>query len=135
MKPRHFLAQIDDPAIQAAIQRAEIKTTGKIRVYVSHHDVADPLPVAQKHFTRLGMDHTPHRNGVLIFVAPESHKFAVVGDKAVHEKCGDEFWSSVAGEMIEFFKQEQWTAALTHGIAKAGHLLAEHFPAAPHAAK
>ncbi|MGA2229428.1 MAG: TPM domain-containing protein [Tepidisphaeraceae bacterium] len=135
MNRRHFLAQIDDPAIQAAIQKAEISTTGKIHVYVCHHDVADPLLIAQQHFSRLGMDRTPHRNAVLIFVAPESHKFAIIGDKAVHEKCGDEFWSRVAGEMVEYFKKDQWTAALTHGIRKAGQLLSEHFPARTHAAK
>ena len=135
MKRRHFFAQIDDPAIQAAIQKAEISTTGKIHVYVCHHGVVDALPIAQQHFSRLGMDRTPQRNAVLIFVAPESHKFAVIGDKAVHEKCGDEFWSRVAAEMVEYFKKDQWTAALTHGISKAGQLLSEHFPAGTRASK
>jgi uncharacterized membrane protein len=129
MKPRHFLSKIDDQAIHAAIRQSEKSTTGQIRVLVSHHQVTDPVAVAQKHFIHLGLNHTPHRNAVLIFVAPRSHKFAIIGDTAVHEKCGDEFWTRVAAEMVEYFKQEQWTTALTHGITKAGELLAEHFPA------
>ena len=35
------------------------------------------------------MHKTRERNAVLIFVAPRAHKFAVVGDKAIHEKCGE----------------------------------------------
>lgn len=128
MKLRDFFSAIDDDAIVAAIGQAEQKTSGQIRVFVSHHKVADPVPAAQKHFTRLGMERTRHRNGVLIFVAPKSHTFAIIGDRAVHEKCGNEFWTRVAADMRDYFKMGQWTQAVTHGIAKAGELLAEHFP-------
>jgi uncharacterized membrane protein len=129
MKLRDFISSINDKAVVAAIGEAEKKTSGEIRVFVSHHKVPDPVAAAQKQFMRLGMEQTKHRNAVLIFVAPKSRNFAIIGDKAVHEKCGDGFWTAVAAEMTEHFKQRQWTAALTHGIAKAGKLLAEHFPA------
>jgi len=131
MKLRDFISAINDKAVVAAIGEAERKTSGEIRVFVSHHKIAVPTDAAQKQFLRLGMDQTKHRNAVLIFVAPKSRNFAIIGDKAVHEKCGDGFWTAVAAEMTEYFKQRQWTQAITHGIAKAGRLLAEHFPAAP----
>lgn len=128
MKLVHFISKVDDDAVAAAIKEAESKSTGHIRVLVSHRKVTDPIERAQKHFLTHGLARTPHRNGVLIFVAPRTHKFAIIGDQAVHEKCGEEFWAKVAGEMTERFKNEQWTEALLHGINKAGQLLAEHFP-------
>ncbi|MEI9960475.1 MAG: hypothetical protein WDM76_04875 [Limisphaerales bacterium] len=48
--------------------------------------MADSVAVAQKEFIRLGMAKSPERNGVLIFVAPRTHKFAVIGDVGVHAK-------------------------------------------------
>jgi uncharacterized membrane protein len=131
MKLKHFLSVIDDDAVVAAIGAAEVKTSGQIRVFVSHHKIPAPVPAAQKHFVQMGMEQTRQRNGVLIFVAPKSHTFAIIGDKAVHEKCGNEFWTRVAAEMRDYFKMGQWTQAVTHGIAKAGELLAEHFSKEP----
>ena len=131
MKPGDFLTQLDDAAVVLAIQQAETKTSGEIRVFVSHRAVADPVAAAQKHFHKLRMNRTRDRNGVLIFVAPRSQKFAIFGDLGVHEKCGNVFWSQVALEMTERFKKSEWTSAVTHAIGKAGELLAEHFPRRP----
>jgi uncharacterized membrane protein len=77
---------------------------------------------------RLGMTKTAARSGVLIFVAPASRTFAVIGDTAVHEKCGDGFWQELATAMTEHFKSGDFTPGLVHGIARAGALLAEHVP-------
>ena len=76
------------------------------------------------------MTQTRHRNGVLIFLAPRSRTFAVIGDTGVHEKCGDSFWRELADAMSEYFKRGDFTAGLVHGIERAGALLAEHFPPA-----
>jgi uncharacterized membrane protein len=135
MKFRHFLAKIDEKAVVNALREAEPKSSGHIRVFVSHHKVADPIAAATKRFAHLHLDQSRHRNAVLIFVAPKTHKFAIIGDTAVHEKCGEEFWTKVAGEMSEYFKQDKLTEAITHGIAKAGELLGEHFPRAQMDAK
>jgi uncharacterized membrane protein len=77
------------------------------------------------------MDQTKHRNAVLFFVAPASHTFAVIGDEAVHQQCGDAFWQELAGAMTGHFKRGEFTAGLLHGVARAGALLAEHFPRQP----
>jgi uncharacterized membrane protein len=131
MKPRHFLKQLEHDRIVAAIADAEKKTSGEIRVLVSHRDVDDPVAAAGKEFQRLGLQNTRHRNAVLIFVAPRSHRFAVIGDQAVHEKCGDAFWTELTGAMAGHFKQGNFTEGLLHGIARAGELLAAHFPRGP----
>jgi uncharacterized membrane protein len=128
MKLQDFFSGIDEKAIVAAIGEAEKRTSGQIRVFVSHHKVQDAVAAAQKHFLRLGMDQTRHRNAVLLFVAPRSHQFAIIGDQGVHEKCGEEFWTRVAGEMSGRFKESRWTEAIVHGVNAAGAALAEHFP-------
>ena len=132
MKPRQFLDQLSDDAIVAAIQAAEAKTSGEIRVFVSHRKISDPVAAAQKRFMKMKMDRTRDRNGVLIFVAPASQNFAIIGDSAVHARCGDAFWTAVASEMSDHFRRSAMTEGIVHAIHKAGELLAEHFPRRPH---
>ena len=128
MHPKEFKTHLRHDHVVEAIREAEKKTTGEIRVVVSHKHIEAPVTEAQKEFLRLGMANSPHHNGVLIFVAPRSHKFAVIGDKAVHEKCGDEFWQKLAEAMTVYFRKSEFTEGIIHGIKKAGELLAEHFP-------
>jgi len=128
MHPREFKKHLRHETVVSAIREAEQKTSGEIRVLVSHKHVEAPVLEAQKEFMRLGMDKSPQRNGVLIFVAPRAHKFAVIGDKAVHEKCGDEFWQKLAESMTGYFRKSEFTEGIIHGVKKAGELLAEHFP-------
>jgi uncharacterized membrane protein len=71
---------------------------------------------------------TRERNAVLIFVAPRAHKFAVVGDKAIHEKCGKQFWQHVVEGMRVHFRNEKFSRALTETIDEVGKVLATHFP-------
>lgn len=129
MKTKHLFSQLDHDRISAAIVEAEKHTSGEIRVYVSHHKVRDPRHAGARQFLKLGMDKTKHRNAVLIFMAPESQNFAILGDVAVHTKCGDAFWEDVAAAMREHFRQQKFTEGIVHGISAAGKLLARHFPA------
>jgi uncharacterized membrane protein len=131
MKHQDFLAQLGHDQIVAAIQQAEKKTSGELRVFISHKVVDDPVRTAQRHFIRMGMEKTRERNGVLLFVAPRSRKFAVIGDLAVHARCGDNFWTRLSAEMSGYFRRAEFTNGIVHGIRKAGDLLAEHFPRRP----
>ncbi|MDB6170363.1 MAG: hypothetical protein JWM88_3227 [Verrucomicrobia bacterium] len=125
------LPKVDHAQVVAAITAAELRTSGEIRVLVAREKAPDPVASAKWHFERLGMTKTRHRNGVLIFLSPASRTFAVIGDTAVHEKCGDAFWRLLAAAMESHFKKGDFTAGLVHGIERAGALLAEHFPRSP----
>ena len=129
MKTKDLFTKLDHDRITAAIQKVEKHTSGEIRVYVSHRKVSDPRHAAAHQFVKLGMGKTKHRNAVLIFIAPESQNFAILGDTAVHAQCGETFWESVAGAMRELFRQGKFTEGIVHGIDTAGRLLAQHFPA------
>ncbi len=131
MKTHHFLKQLEHDRIVSAIADTGEKTSGEIRVLISHRKVDDPVAAAGKAFQRLGLQNTRQRNAVLIFVAPRSHRFAVIGDQAVHEKCGASFWTELTAAMSGYFKQGQFTEGLLHGIARASERLATHFPRDP----
>jgi uncharacterized membrane protein len=128
MKAREFFSQLQRDAIVKAIGEAESKTCGEIRVFVSRKEPEDAVMAAQKVFHHLGMEKTRERNSVLLFVALRVRKFAIIGDTAVHARCGDEFWKEVAHEMSGYFRKGEFTEGLLHGIRRAGKLLAEHFP-------
>ena len=131
MKTKEFLKQLRHDDIIAAIRKAERKTSGEIRVFVSHKKIEVPVAAARSAFVRLGMAKTRERNGVLIFVSPRTQTFAVIGDEGVHKRCGDEFWEALAAEMTGQFKRSEFSHAIIHGVRKAGELLAQHFPHRP----
>ena len=130
MRTRHFLDAVDRDKVILAITKAEERTTGEIFVFVSQKNVADALVEATRCFKKLKMDRNALHNGILIFVAPRSHSFAVVGDTAVHARCGESFWNEVVEAMRPRLRQGEFTGALLHGIERVGSLLADHFPAA-----
>ena|SRR5438105_121589 len=128
MKVEEFLLQLKHEDIVAAIREAESKTSGEVRVFITRKTVEDPVAAAQEHFTKMGMEKTREHNGVLIFVAPLSRKFAMIGDAGVHTRCGEGFWKHVADEMAGHFRESEFSAGIIKGICKAGELLAQHFP-------
>lgn len=122
------IPKVSHERVVAAIRDAEAKTSGEIRVVVARHKASDSIAEAQAYFKKFGMAKAPARNGILIFVAPRSRNFAVIGDTGIHEKCGDTAWASIASAMGERFKVGQFTDGIVHGIQRAGELLAESFP-------
>ncbi|MBA3651349.1 MAG: TPM domain-containing protein [Chthoniobacterales bacterium] len=131
MRTKEFIEKLEHERISRAIAGAEAATSGEIRVFVQHGDVADPVGAAREQFERLGMTQTRERNAVLIFVAPRAQKFAVIGDKGVHERCGDPFWQTLTGAMRTHFQTQNFTDAVVHAIRETGQLLAAHFPRRP----
>ena len=132
MRTREFLSNLEHDRIVQAIREAESKTSGEIRVFLQRGKLsADPVVAAQKKFHQLRMHKTQERNAVLIFVAPRVHKFAVVGDKAIHEKCGEQFWQSIVEGMRTHLQNEKFSHALVEAIHEIGNVLAAHFPGTP----
>jgi uncharacterized membrane protein len=107
MKPDAFVGSLDDERIVAAIREAEARSRGEIRVHVAEREVADPRGEAAAVFERLGMADTAERNGVLVFVAPES------------QSIRDEF------------RAGRYTEGLVAGVRAVGEELARHFPRRP----
>lgn len=131
MKTKEFLANVDDAQVLAAIAAAEAKSSGEVRVFVSNELIEDVMPAAQAEFNALGMAKTKNRNGVLLFFAPKTQRFAIIGDQAIHEKCGQTFWDDTRALMTERLKAGHFTDAVVAAVQKIGEALARHFPRDP----
>jgi uncharacterized membrane protein len=129
MRTKEFLSKLEHDQIVQTIRDAESKTSGEIRVFLQRGKLdGDPLPAAHRRFHRLGMHKIPERNAVLIFVAPRAHKFAIVGDEGVHQKCGEELWQRLVNQMRDHFRNEKFSEAIVDAIREIGSALAAHFP-------
>ena len=125
---RRFLSRLEHTRIAGAIAQAEQKTSGQIRVHVTHRKPDDVEKRAERRFELLGMTGTRHRNGVLIYIAPKARRFRILGDVGVHEKCGDDFWKATAAAMEAHFREGEFTEGIVAGVERVGAALAEHFP-------
>ena len=126
---KSFLNKLEHDRIVAAIGAAEKRTSGQIRVHLHHKKVSDPIDSAKEVFEKLGMANTGEKNGALVFVAPKSRNFAILGDSGIHEKCGDDFWKAAASKLSEHFRGGRFTDGLVSTIEELGSELARHFPA------
>jgi uncharacterized membrane protein len=128
MQTKSFLGALDHERIVKAIQEAEARSRGEVRVHVSQKTVTDATADAARQFEALGMTQTAERNGVLLFVAPVSQTFAVVGDEGIHARCGPGFWKDVAAAVEADFRAGRFTDGIVKGVARVGDALATHFP-------
>jgi uncharacterized membrane protein len=128
MDPRDFLKQVADEEVVAAIRAAEARGRGEIRVHVTSESVGDAHAAAIEVFEELGMTATAERNGVLIYVAPRTRDFAILGDRGVHEHCGPDFWREVAESMREEFRAGRFTEGIVKGVTRTGEVLERFFP-------
>lgn len=128
MKPDEMLSHIDDASVIAAIHAVESRSGGEVRVCITGRSVDDPVFEAWQAFARLKMNRTRQRNAALVFIAPETRKFAIVGDEGLHRHCAADFWNQLAEELADGFRKEDYTGALTRVIDSIGGVLSLHFP-------
>ena len=130
MKTKDFLKQLGHDEIVAAIRDAEQKTSGEIRVFISHKEVKDAVAEAQAQFERLGMTKTALRNGVLLFITSEQRSFVILGDKGIDEKVPSGFWDEIAAKLTIRFRNGEFTDGIVDAISAAGEQLKAYFPRA-----
>lgn len=114
--------------ILKSIKEAELNTSGEIRLHVDKTCEGDPVLVAQDWFYQLGMDKTDLQNGVLFYLALESRKFSVIGDKGIDARVPDDFWKKIIDDMIPLLKENKLVDAMALGIKRTGEALSEYFP-------
>lgn len=111
-----------------AISRAELYTSGEIRVHVEKICEGDSVQRAKEIFEKIGMQKTRLRNGILFYLAEESRKFAVIGDSGIHAQVGSDFWNEIRDCLSKKFSEGKFTDGLTDGIEMAGKALGKWFP-------
>ena len=112
----HFIPSEGQRRIADAITAAERYTTGEICVHVTPRCRGDVMKRAARTFNRLHLYTTKRRNAVLIFVAYEDRKFAILGDTGINAAVPEGFWDSEVEELARYLK------------AHMGERLSEYFP-------
>jgi len=118
----------EEEEITHAISAAENHTSGEIRICIEKTCPDDVISLAAKRFAELNMGKTALKNGVLIFLAVDDHKFAIIGDSGINNKVPENFWEETKTIMLDLFKKGQFADGLIAGVERAGLQLKTFFP-------
>jgi uncharacterized membrane protein len=125
---KQFLNETDEKSLIEAIKNAEKNTSGEIRVHIEKKAKKEVFERALEVFYLLKMNETDLRNGVLIYVATDDKKFAILGDEGIDEKVPDNFWSDEKELIASHFKKQEYVKGLELAIVEVGLKLKEFFP-------
>jgi len=114
--------------IADTIAEAEKLTSGEIRIAIDKHCHGEALDVAASYFHKLGMDKTIEHNGVLIYLAYEDHKYAIIGDRGINKVVPPDFWETTKVAMRAHFSGGNIAEGLIAGIKLVAEKLAVFFP-------
>lgn len=128
MNAVNFFSKEEKDRIRSAVQKAELNTSGEIRVHVDKHCREEVMDRAAWWFGKLEMQKTEKRNGVLFYLAVKDHKFAILGDAGINALTPEDFWDRIKEGMLEQFREGKFAEGLEQGILEAGKALQEHFP-------
>ncbi len=132
MNADQFFSEDARTRIIESIRLAELQTSGEIRLHLENFCKADVLDRAAFIFTKLGMEKTAERNGVLFYLAVKDRKFAIIGDAGINAKVPANFWDEVKETVLGRFKAEKFEEGLVAGITMAGEKLRLYFPRNEH---
>jgi uncharacterized membrane protein len=127
-KTRRFFKTRDKQRIIAAIEEAERLTSGEIRVHIESKAGDNVITRAKQVFESLGLTKTALRNGVLIYLAIDDRKFAIIGDRGIDQAVPPDFWDATKEKMQALFKTGQFAEGICLGITLTGEYLAKYFP-------
>ncbi len=125
-----FLPEAARTQVVAAIRAAEARTSGEIKVHIETHcpDKMSPYDRALALFAQLGLEKTHDRNAVLLYVASEERRFAILGDSGIHAEVGDAYWAAAAKTLSEHFASGAVAEGFIAAVSAIGDRLAKRFP-------
>lgn len=126
--PALFFSKKEKEQIRNAINAAEHKTSGEIRVHLERKARDQFYEHAAEIFEKIGMTETAERNGVLILLGLASRRFVVLGDRGINEKVPDNFWQDVVALMQGHFKKDLFAEGITAAVDLIGEKLSTYFP-------
>ncbi|TZF86461.1 TPM domain-containing protein (plasmid) [Pedobacter sp. BS3] len=123
-----LFSEQEQQQIRKAIEDAEALTSGEIRICIEKSCPGDALDRAAEYFHKLGMSQTSLHNGVLIYLATQDRKFAIIGDSGINSVVPENFWNDTKEQMLQYFKQGDMAEGIITGIRLAGEKLKAYFP-------
>lgn len=128
MSPEKQFTTEQKEAMVNAIREAEKNTSGEIRIHIENRCKKEVLDRASEVFAELKMHKTAMRNGVLVYIALEDKKLAILGDAGINTKVPSDFWNGIKNQMVEKFRAGQVTEGISEAVLKVGESLKAYFP-------
>ena len=126
---KHFFSEEKRKAIVQAITNAEAMTSGEIRLHIEANCKKETvLDRAAEVFFQLKMNETKDANGVLIYLAHEDKKFAIIGDKGIDAVVPANFWDGTKEVMSLHFQKGEFFEGIVFAIQETGSHLKQYFP-------
>ncbi len=132
----HFFDDDEFLRISDAIKKAELKTSGEIRVSLKENRKfsernSSIKDLAEKEFYRLNMHQTRDKTGILLLFVLEERQFYILADEGINKLVGNSVWEDVAAKMQTDFSHGYFAEGIINGIIKIGEILSKHFPIKP----
>jgi uncharacterized membrane protein len=128
-KRKEFFTEAQRAQLVQAIQAAEQRTSGEVRVFIeSRCSYLDAIDRAKEIFESLEMHRTEKRNATILYLAIKDRQAAVYADAGIHEKVGQQYWQETVAGMLQAFRHEQLVDGICIGIGRLGEALCTHFP-------
>lgn len=128
--PRDFLDAGETALVEEALKRAEAGTSAQIKFVIVRHCWGHIRDKAARTFKKLQLHKVVHRNCVLILLVTANREFAILGDRGIHEKAGQDHWDQVRTHMATKFGKGLFAEGICEGIAMIAQELARYFPPA-----
>jgi len=125
---KKFYTEDEQHHIVQAIREWEKVSYGEIKVHLEDKCKGDPVKEAEKWFNKLGLANTKKKTGVLIYMAVQTHCFAVIGDSGIDAEVEPGFWESVVWIIEEHFKDQLYLEGTIEAIKMIGRTFEQHFP-------
>lgn len=123
-----FFTEQQQKGLKQAILNAELDTSGEIRLHIENTCSGDVMDRAALVFEKLNMHKTALRNGVLIYLAINNRKYAIIGDSGINHVVPPNFWDNIKTDMLTDFRQGNFFEGLSKAIEQTGRQLKKHFP-------
>ena len=128
-KKKELFTPEEKETIVEAVQKAERRTSGEVRVFVERRcRYVNAIDRAVEIFENLQMHQTQLRNAVLVYVAIKDRQLAVFGDEGIHKKVGDQYWANEVVKMINAFNRDNIAEGISQCVDDIGEALCTHFP-------
>ena len=125
---KQIFSSAEKQQIVAAIGKAELLTSGEIRVHLEAKCKNGPIERAVEVFHQLGMHNTEHKNAVLLYLAWRDKKFAIIVDSGINAVVPANFWDGTKEVMKGHFSRGEFLEGVLFAITEVGSHLQQYFP-------
>ncbi len=128
-----FFNDDDFLRISEAIKKVESKTAGEIKISIKEkRDFSQRnkslIELATIEFSRLQMNNTRDKTGILLFLLLNEKKFYILADEGINKKVEQNVWDKIRDRMQSEFARGHFTRGILLGINEVGKILSFHFP-------